>query len=241
MDTNKRKRLLENLWYVDENLHLTDDPIKSVGFIDLVMGKYTYYFIINFFECIGTAKSFQEAKDLIKQWLKNKFSTHRLVRMESTFVPVFPLGTSVALCNENSAQHGREMEDCWVLSPFEGRIHIDDIYHIIDTVHPIKGIAKFEENDYGTIGCDKNFVHGVKGAFKVFPAVIVDYNAFPVHCQSVDLMDCKHYSNTHSLMCYNECVRREYFFKQRTSPVATVHVDLGSFNPLEDDYEPFAF
>ena len=102
-------------------------------------------------------------------------------------------------------------------------------------------LAKFEENDYGTIGCDKNFVHGVKGAFKVFPAVIVDYNAFPVHCQSVDLMDCKHYSNTHSLMCYNECVRREYFFKQRTSPVATVHVDLGSFNPLEDDYEPFAF
>lgn len=240
MDTNKRKKLLENLWYVDENLKLTDDPVKSVGFIDLVMGKYTYYFIINFFECIGTAKSGQEARNLIDRWLKSKFSTHRLVLIESTFEPIIPLTTSVALCNENSAQHGREMGDCWVLTPFEGKIHIDDIRYRINTPHRANGVVKFEEDNCGAMNPTHKYIYNVNDAFKVFPAVLICYNEFPVHCQSLDLMDCKLYSNTHSLMCYNERMRREYCFKQRTTPVAAMHVELGAFDPLDGDfYEEF--
>ena len=70
----------------------------------------------------------------------------------------------------------------------------------------------------------------------MFPAVLIDYNEFPVHCQNLDLMDCSHYSNTHSLNCYNEGIIREDFFKQRTSPVATINYDFGTFDPLQDDF-----
>ena len=54
MNADKKEKLLRNLRYVDENLKLTDDPTKSVGFIDLVLVKDAYapYFVITFFECI---------------------------------------------------------------------------------------------------------------------------------------------------------------------------------------------
>ena len=236
MDTYKRKKLLENLWYVDENLKLTDDPVKSVGFIDLVLGQGTYYFIITFFEHIGVAKSSIEARNLIDRWLKNKFSSHRLVMRKSTFEPIIPLETSVALCNENFSKHRRKMEHCWVLEPFERKVHIDDINYRIDTALPVEYTGRFKENDIGAINCRYRFLYDVNETFNVFPAVLIDYNEFPVHCQNLDLMDCSHYSNTHSLNCYNEGIIREDFFKQRTSPVATINYDFGTFDPLQDDF-----
>lgn len=224
MDANKRKKLLENLWYVDENLKLTDDPVKSVGFIDLVLGKYTFYFVITFFECIGTAKSCIDARKLIEEWLKCKFSTHRLATRNTTFEPVIPLATSVAFCKENSAQYGREMEYCWVLLSYDGKIHIDDVNYRLDFALPIKCAGKFKENDYGVMECGHEFVYDVNEEFKVFPAVLVDYNYFPFHCQSVDLLDHGLYSNTHLLKCYNEDMRREYYFKLRTTPFIEVRI-----------------
>ena len=232
MDINKRKKLLENLWYVDENLKLTDDPTKSVGFIDLVYGAgtYSYYFIITFFERIGVAKSSIDARTLIEQWLKRKYGTHRLATRNTTFEPTIPLASSVAFCNANSAQHGREMEYCWVLLPFEGKIHIDDINYRIDTAITIKDAGKFKETDTGAIYSGHTLVYDVNEPFSVFPAVLVDYNYFPFYCQSVELMDCGNYSNTHSLMCCNECIMREYDFRQRTQPMLTVRIEGGSYN-----------
>lgn len=239
MDINKRKKLLENLWYVDENLKLTDDPTKSVGFIDLVFGAgtYSYYFIITFFERIGVAKSSIDARTLIEQWLKRKYATHRLATRNTTFEPVIPLATSVAFCNANSAQHGREnsalhgrkMEYCWVLLPFEGKIHIDDVNYRTDTAIPIKDAGKFEETDSGAMESGHKFVYDVNEAFNVFPAVLVDYNYFPFYCQSVDLFDHKLYSNTNFLYWYNENKYREYSRKLRSPSVISVHIEPGDF------------
>lgn len=246
MDANKRKRLLGNIWYVDENLKLTDDPVKSVGFIDLVLGKYTYYFVITFFERIGVAKSSQEARTLIEQWLKRKYGTHRLVIKKSTFEPVIPLATSVALCNENSAQHGKEMEYCWVLLPYEDKIHIDDINYRIDVAIPIKDAGKFEEQDSGAMYTTRNYVYDLKETFNVFPAVLVDYNDFSFHCQSVDLFDHRLYSNSHLLKCYNEEMRREYYFKLKNSHLIKVRIDTpnsgipaGAISAMEDFLDGF--
>ena len=232
MNADKKEKLLRNLRYVDENLKLTDDPTKSVGFIDLVLVKDAYapYFVITFFECIGIAKSSQEARNLIAQWLRNKFSTHRLVMRKRTFEPIIPLASSVAFCKENFAKHGREMEYCWVLEPFECKIHIDDINYRVDTAFPIKDARKFEETECGAMRYYHEFVHYVNEAFNVFPAVIIDYNEFLVHCQSHDLLDCNLYSNTHSLHCCNEGIMREYDFRQRTTPMFTVHIEGGSCN-----------
>ena len=239
MDANERRRLLGNLWYVDENLKLTDDSIKSVGFIDLVLGDGTYYFIITFFERIGVAKSSIEARNLIEQWLKYKFSTHRLVIRKSTFEPVIPLATSVALCNENSAQHGREMFYCWGLLPDEGKIHIDDINYRLDIAIPIKNAGKFGEKDSGAMVTEHQFVYDLKEAFNVFPAVIIDYNEFPVHCQNVDLMDCRLYSNTHSLRCYNEAMRMEYGRKLRAPAILKVRIEIGHYGLAAGAVENF--
>lgn len=231
MNADKQEKLLRNLWYVDENLKLTDDLTKSVGFIDLVLAPdiYSYYFVITFFERIGVAKSSQEARNLIEQWLKHKYSTHRLVAiMNTTFEPVIPLASSVAFCKENFAKHGREMEYCWVLLPYEGKIHIDDINCRVDTALPIKDAEKFEETDCGEMRYNHKFVYDVNEAFNVFPAVLIDYNKLPVHCQSVDLMNCRLYSNTHLLNCCNESIRREYEFRQRTKPMLTVCIEGGS-------------
>ena len=231
MNAEKKEKLLRNLWYVDENLKLTDDLTKSVGFIDLVLAPdiYSYYFVITFFERIGVAKSSQEARNLIEQWLKRKYSTHRLVAiMNTTFEPVIPLSSSIAFCKENFAKHGREMEYCWVLLPYEGKIHIDDINYRVDTALPIKDAGKFEETDCGEMRYNHKFVYDVNEAFNVFPAVLIDYNKFPVHCQSVDLMNCRLYSNTHSLNCCNEGIRREYESKQRTKPILAVRIEGGS-------------
>jgi hypothetical protein len=232
MNADKKEKLLRNLWYVDENLKLTDDPTKSVGFIDLVLAAdiYSYYFVITFFERIGVAKSSQEARNLIEQWLKRKYSTHRLATRNTTFKPVIPLASSVAFCKENFAKHGREMEYCWVLEPFECKIHIDDINYRVDTAFPIKDARKFEETDCGAMRYYHEFVHDVNEPFNVFPAVIIDYNEFLVHCQSHDLLDCNLYSNTHSLMCCNEGIMREYDFRQRTTPMFTVRIEGGSCN-----------
>ena len=232
MNADKKEKLLRNLWYVDENLKLTDDPTKSVGFIDLVYGAgtYSYYFIITFFERIGVAKSSIDARNLIDQWLKRKYGTHRLATRNTTFEPVIPLASSVAFCKENFAKHGREMEYCWVLEPFECKIHIDDINYRIDTAFPIKDARKFEETECGAMRYYHEFVHDVNEAFNVFPAVIIDYNEFLVHCQSHDLLDCNLYSNTHSLMCCNEGIMREYDFRQRTQPKLTVRIEGGSYN-----------
>ena len=239
MDVSKKEKLLRNLWYVDENLKLTNDPTKSVGFIDLVYGAgtYSYYFIITFFERIGVAKSSIEARTLIEQWLKRKYGTHRLATRNTTFEPVIPLATSVAFCNANSAQHGREMEYCWVLLPFEGKIHIDDINYRIDTAITIKDAGKFKETDTGAIYSGHTLVYDVNEPFSVFPAVLVDYNYFPFYCQSVDLMDCGNYSNTHSLMCCNERIEQEYFFRQRTQPMLTVRIEGGSCDTPGDVWE----
>ena len=233
MDVSKKEKLLKNLRYVDENLKLTDDPTKSVGFIDLVLviDAYAPYFVITFFERIGVAKSSNEARNLIDQWLKRKYSTHRLVTIRNTtFEPIIPLASSVAFCKENFAKHGREMEYCWVLEPFECKIHIDDINYRTDTAFPIKDARKFEETECGQIAYYHEFVHDVNEAFNVFPAVIIDYNEFLVHCQSHDLLDCNLYSNTHSLMCCNEGIMREYDFRQRTTPMFTVRIEGGSCN-----------
>ena len=232
MDADKKEKLLRNLRYVDENLKLTDDPTKSVGFIDLVLVKDAYapYFVITFFERIGVAKSSIEARTLIDQWLKRKYGTHRLATRNTTFEPVIPLASSVAFCKENFAKHGREMEYCWVLEPFECKIHIDDINYRVDTAFPIKDARKFEETECGAMRYYHEFVHDVNEAFNVFPAVIIDYNEFLVHCQSHDLLDCNLYSNTHSLMCCNEGIMREYDFRQRTTPKLTVRIEGGSYN-----------
>ncbi|MBE6462424.1 MAG: hypothetical protein E7005_01535 [Alphaproteobacteria bacterium] len=232
MDVSKKEKLLRNLWYVDENLKLTNDPTKSVGFIDLVLVKDAYapYFVITFFERIGVAKSSIEARNLIDQWLKRKYGTHRLATRNTTFDPIIPLASSVAFCKENFAKHGREMEYCWVLEPFECKIHIDDINYRVDTAFPIKDARKFEETECGQIAYYHEFVHDVNEAFNVFPAVIIDYNEFLVHCQSHDLLDCNLYSNTHSLHCCNEGIMREYDFRQRTTPMFTVRIEGGSCN-----------
>ena len=232
MDVSKKEKLLRNLWYVDENLKLTNDPTKSVGFIDLVLVKDAYapYFVITFFERIGVAKSSIEARNLIDQWLKRKYGTHRLATRNTTFDPIIPLASSVAFCKENFAKHGREMEYCWVLEPFECKIHIDDINYRVDTAFPIKDARKFEETECGAIRYYHEFVHDVNEAFNVFPAVIIDYNEFLVHCQSHDLLDCNLYSSTHSLMCCNEGIMREYDFRQRTTPILTVRIEGGSCN-----------
>ena len=240
MNADKKEKLLRNLRYVDENLKLTDDPTKSVGFIDLVLVKDAYapYFVITFFERIGVAKSSQEARSLIEQWLKRKYSTHRLVAIRNTtFEPTIPLASSVAFCKENFAKHGREMEYCWVLEPFECKIHIDDINYRVDTAFPIKDARKFEETECGAMRYYHEFVHDVNEAFNVFPAVIIDYNEFPLHCQSVDLLDCNLYSNTHKLNCCNECIMREYDFRQRTTPILTVRIEGGSCNTPGEVWE----
>lgn len=230
MNADKKEKLLRNLRYVDENLKLTDYPTKSVGFIDLVLVKDAYapYFVITFFECIGVAKSSIDARNLIDQWLKRKYGTHRLATRNTTFEPVIPLVSSVAFCKENFAKHGREMEYCWVLEPFECKIHIDDINYRVDTAFPIKDARKFEETECGAMRYYHEFVHDVNEAFNVFPAVIIDYNEFLVHCQSHDLLDCNLYSNTHSLHCCNEGIMREYDFRQRTTPILTVRIEGGS-------------
>ena len=231
MNADKKEKLLRNLRYVDENLKLTDDPTKSVGFIDLVYGAgtYSYYFIITFFERIGVAKSSIDARTLIEQWLKRKYGTHRLATRNTTFEPVIPLATSVAFCNANSAQHGREMEYCWVLLPFEGKIHIDDINYRIDTAITIKDAGKFKETDTGAIYSGHTLVYDVNEPFSVFPAVLVDYNYFPFYCQSVDLFDHKLYSNTNFLYWYNENKYREYSRKLRSPSVISVHIEPGDF------------
>ncbi len=231
MNADKKEKLLRNLWYVDENLKLTDDPTKSVGFIDLVLAAdiYSYYFVITFFERIGVAKSSQEARNLIEQWLKRKYSTHRLVAIRNaTFEPIIPLASSIAFCKENFAKHGREMEYCWVLLPYEGKVRIDNINYRVDTALPIKDAGKFEETDCGEMHYNHEFMYDVNEEFNVFPAVIIDYNEFPVHCQSIDLMDCRNYSNTHKLNCCNEGIRREYEFRQRTKSMVTVRIEGGS-------------
>ena len=232
MNADKKEKLLRNLRYVDENLKLTDDPTKSVGFIDLVLVKDAYapYFVITFFERIGVAKSSIDARNLIDQWLKRKYGTHRLATRNTTFEPVIPLASSVAFCKENFAKHGREMEYCWVLEPFECKIHIDDINYRVDTAFPIKDARKFEETECGAMRYYHEFVHDVNEVFNVFPAVIIDYNYFPFYCQCVDLLDCGNYSNTHSLMCCNEGIMREYDFRQRTQPKLTVRIEGGSYN-----------
>ncbi len=232
MNADKKEKLLRNLRYVDENLKLTDDPTKSVGFIDLVLVKDAYapYFIITFFERIGVAKSSIDARNLIDQWLKLKYGTHRLATRNTTFEPVIPLASSVAFCKENFAKHGREMEYCWVLEPFECKIHIDDINYRVDTAFPIKDARKFEETECGAMHYYHEFVHDVNEAFNVFPAVIIDYNEFLVHCQCHDLLDCNLYSSTHSLHCCNEGIMREYDFRQRTTPILTVRIEGGSCN-----------
>lgn len=110
---------------------------------------------------------------MIEQWLKRKYSTHRLATRNTSFEPVIPLASSVAFCKENFAKYGREMEYCWVLLPCEEKIHIEDINYRVDTALPIKDVVKFEENDCGEMLYNQEVVYDVNEAFNVFTVVFV--------------------------------------------------------------------
>lgn len=102
MDNNKRKKLLNDLCYVDADLKITEDVAKAVGFVDVIFdtGSDVHY-VINFFECIGIAQSGKEALNLIQNWLLERYGHHYLA--EFLFEPIIPLVTSIGLCNENEA------------------------------------------------------------------------------------------------------------------------------------------
>ena len=113
-----RKRLLQNLCYVDENLMITQDVSKAVGFLDLISDTEGFpRFIINFFTPIGTARHWKDAMVMIKNWLDEKYKDHNLTKY--LFEPALPMAFSVALCNENEFIHGKHIEATVYIPGFE--------------------------------------------------------------------------------------------------------------------------
>ena len=221
-----RKELLNNLYYVDANLKITEDVNNAVGFFDVVLdNERDIRFIINFFECIGTAQSGREAIDMIMQWLIDKYGDHILSKR--LFEPLIPLHTSVALCNENSTLLNRCIGDCWMQFPFQGAIHFtkygignrfDQIW-LWDDAYPIEGMIKFQEKEDGTLVT--NATTQLDRDIKVFPALIVDSYFVQNFNPQLDRIWQK-CSSTMKIKNYNAQKRYDYEKKLRNTPALII-------------------
>lgn len=228
MKIDEEKELLNNICYVDANLKITEDANNAVGFLDVILdNEQQIHFIINFFECIGTAKYAKEAIDLITQWLIDKYGDHILSKY--TFEPLIPLHTSVALCNENSAIHNRSIGNCWMQFPFQGAIHFTKYgvgnrfgqIWLWDDAVPIEGIIKFQEKENGTLVTNATTQLEVGTDIKVFPALIVDRHFVQ---EFNPLLECiwGKCSSTKNIKAYNAQKRSDYERKCRSTPALTI-------------------
>ena len=230
MDNDERKKLLNDLCYIDADLKITEDVAKAVGFVDVIFDTDSdIHYVINFFECIGTAQSGKEAFNLIQNWLLERYGHHYLA--EFLFEPIIPLVTSIGLCNENEALHGKCMADCWLQIPFVGRINFANYEKknsfqesgLWEDALPIKGGVKFTENQIGELVIVPNGCLNLPNEeVKVFPAVIVGREFS--HRGNLKITAFQtYYSLTIKIRGYN--LAQEMYYRQKDfKPVASVIV-----------------
>lgn len=229
MDNNKRKKLLNDLCYVDADLKITEDVDKAVGFVDIIFDTDSdVHYVINFFECIGTAQSGKEAFNLIKNWLFERYGHHYLA--EFLFEPIIPLVTSIGLCNENEPLHGKCMADCWLQIPFVGRINFANYERknsfqessLWEDALPIKDGVKFTENQIDELVIVPNdYLDLPNEEVKVFPSVIVGREFSHRGNLKITAFN-TYYSLTIKIQGYNLAQEMYYCQKERFRPVACV-------------------
>ena len=227
-----RKRLLQNLCYVDENLMITQDVSKAVGFLDLISDTEGFpRFIINFFTPIGTARHWKDAMVMIKNWLDEKYKDHNLTKY--LFEPALPMAFSVALCNENEFIHGKHITDGWMYllwgQRYEYAPYGDGLYSILSTnaACHAREVHFKEENEIGQIFLDYIDERDDSNV-AVYPAVIVDDWRFLYlnsYCFREDLEG--EYSFTYKVIKYNNYKDAEFRDRSLGMPMFQCQIVLG--------------
>lgn len=234
-----RKRLLQNLCYVDENLMITQDVSKAVGFLDLITDTNGIArFIINFFTPIGTARHWKDAMVMIKNWLDEKYKDHNLTKY--LFEPALPMSFSVALCNENEFIHGKHIEAAWMYllygqryeyAPYGDGLSPDDggLYFILSTnaSFHVREVHYKDEDEIGQIFWDYIDERDDSNV-AVYPAVIVDEWRFLYLNSYLDRDDLgKEYSFTYKVLKYNNYKDAEFRDRSLGKPMFQCQIVLG--------------